>query len=55
MIADKITHGSFQAAETEVVVRFMEERTRKVKGSGIPLRGQPVDDGAGDRDAGVRP
>ena len=42
MIAQKIAHRGFQAAETEVIVRLAEHRARKVEGLGIASLRQPV-------------
>ena len=47
MVAQKIADGSFEAAETEVVVGVVEQRAREVVGFWISLFGQPINHWAG--------
>ena len=42
MVAQKIADGRFQAAEAEVVVRIVQQRTREIERLRIPLLRQPV-------------
>ena len=42
VIAEKIAHGGFQAAEAEVVAGVIQQRAREVIRLGIPLLRQPV-------------
>ena len=42
MVAQKITNGSFQPAETEIVAGIVQQRTREIERRRIPLLRQPV-------------